>query len=168
MKNLVPLLLILFILSCKNNNSHSDDDPVDLFSISYSDYKEVDLLLDYKKVSDTAYIKSGLNVTHRITELERNGKRLILFAKITYAKDEHKQIYNILDTLQINNLHKNQKVTIGYCEVENSLMEEIIAVVEKTNRDTIQKIVKAWKANDKNNKIESIENPEIVFCFNEK
>jgi hypothetical protein len=167
MKNLVPCLLILFILSCKNKNSHSDD-KIDLFRISYSDYKEVDLLQDYKKVSDTSYIKSGLDVTHRITELERNGKRLIIFAKINYAKDEYKQIYNILDTLQINNLGKDLKVTIGYCEVENSLMEEIIAVVEKTDKDSIQKIVKAWKANDKNNKIESIENSEIIFCFNEK
>ena len=152
------------ILSCKINSD--SENKTDLFNISYSDYKNVDLLKDYKKISDTAYPKSGFENTHRITQLEKNGTRLILFAKVKIAQDEYKETYNVIDTLKINNLSKNQKVTIGYCEAENSLMEEIIAIVEKTDRDTIQKIVKAWKANDENNKIEIIENSEISFCFN--
>ena len=166
MKNLIPLLLILLIVSCNESNWNSDD-KTDLFKISYSDYKRVDLLKEYEKISDTSFLKSGYDPTHRITELKKGDETLILFSKIE-LDNERKEIYSILDTLQIKNLTQVQMMTIGYCEVENSLMEEIIAIVSKTdiNKDTIHKINKAWKANAQSNKIEPIKNSDVMFCFN--
>lgn len=165
MKNLALSLLILLTLSCKDSNSHSNEKS-DLFNISYSDYKKVQLLKDYKKVSDTSYVKEGNEPTHRITELRKDDKTLILFSKIKFDK-ENKEVHTILDTLQIKNLNHDQWITIGYCEMENTLMEELIAIVEKTEKDTIQKIDKAWKANAQTNKIEPIKNVENIICLNE-
>ena len=49
----------------------------------------------------------------------------------------------------------------------NSTPEEIIAIVERTDKDTIQTIAKAWKANSETRKIESIKNLKALTCLNE-
>lgn len=79
----------------------------------------------------------------------------------------HKEVDSIVDTLQIKNLNQNQWIAIGYCEMENTLMEELIGIVEKTEKDTIQKINKVWKANTQLNKIEPVKNLEKIICLNE-
>ena len=165
MRTFIAILLICFFFSCKNNNS-SPDRESGLLNISYTNYKDVDLWKDYKKISDTAFIKSGSHNTHRITQLEKNDTRLILFAKIEVDENTLEENITVIDTLAIRDLSKNQKVTIGYCETENYLMEEIIAIVEKTNRDTIQHVVKTWVANHETNRIESMDNSNVSFCYN--
>lgn len=166
MKYFIPIILFFLITSCKNANSNSNDNS-ELFDIAFSEHKNVEYLQDFEKISDTSYVKSGNEPTHRITELKKNDKTLILFSKIQ-LDTERNEVYSILDTLQVKNLRSDQRITIGYCEVENSLMEEIIAIVERSDKDTIRNIIKAWKANSSTNKIELIENLANITCLNEK
>ena len=159
-------ILSLLSLSCKNSgksDSHKENEGLDQ---AYSDYKELALLKDYYKISDTSYVKNGIEPTHRITQLQKNNETLILFNKISFDK-EYQEVYRIIDTLKINDLKSNTFVTIGYCENNNLLPEEIIAIVEKTNNDTIQKIIKAWRANSNSQKIEKIEDLNNLICLND-
>jgi len=136
-----------------------------LLNVSYTNYKNLDFLKDYEKVSDTAYIKSGSYNSHRITQLKKNETILILFAKIKVDENTEEENITVIDTLVIRDIKKNQKVTIGYCETESYLMEEIITIVEKTKRDTIQNVVKTWVANHETNRIEPMDNSKILFCY---
>lgn len=165
MNKLYPLLLTLLILSCNDSNSKTDGEE-DLFNISFSDHKEVEFFKDYQKISDTSFFNSGFEPTHRVTQLKKDGRMLILFSKIEYAQEEYKEIYTILDTLEIR-LSSNQGITIGYCEMQDLLLAEIIAIVDKTGDDTIRKVNKAWKANAQTSKIEQIDNLENILCLNE-
>ena len=161
----LTLFLVLLIVSCNHSNSNPDD-KVNLFNTPYSDFKNISFLKDYEKISDTSFSKAGYDPTHRITELQKNDKKLILFSKIELDSNR-REIYSVLDTLQINRLTQDQVLTIGYCEVENSLMEEIIAIFYRTDprQRKIYRIHKAWKANAESNKIEPIRNSEVKFCW---
>jgi len=166
MKNFAFVLCIFLIVSCNGINKNSDD-LADFSKIKYSNYKEIDFLKDYVKMSDTAYVKSGNQVTHRITELKKDDKTVILFSKIT-VDTQDSESYTLLDTLHIKKLNENLMITIGYCNVENYLVEEVIAVVEKTDSDSIKKIEKVWKANSQTNTIEPVKKTSDISCINEK
>ena len=51
--------------------------------------------------------------------------------------------------------------------MENTLPEEIIAILRRTEKDTIQEILKAWKANSETKKIEKIKDIIKLKCLNE-
>ena len=155
MKEVSSILIFLFlIISCNNKAENKPE------LIRYSNYE------NYEKVSDTSYIKIGTEPTHRITHLKKGSENLILFKKISL--DQHNnENQTILDTLSINNLNDVFTITIGYCEMTNSTPEEIIAVVEQTEKDSIQTIVKAWKANSVTGKIENIKHVNAIACLNE-
>lgn len=160
------LMILLLILSCQNSKKSELEKENDVFEQSFSDYKELDILKDYQKVTDTSYIKNGMEPTHRITHFRKNEKNLILLSSITFD-DNYQEVLLPLDTLIIPNLEHNTYITIGYCEKNNMLPEEIIAIVEKTDRDTIQKVMRAWKANTIKRKIEGIKNLNDMFCLNQ-
>ena len=153
MRPLLLFLLTLFLISsCDDAQKRKPQvgENTRLLGISYQNYKEIPYLKNYEKVSDTSFIAKGskgiFESTHRITELKENEHTLILFSKIALDNERH-EIRSILDTLRINDLDKKLHITIGYCESENILMEQTIAIVEKTKNDTIQKIISIWKAN---------------------
>ncbi len=160
------LMILLLILSCENSKRSELEKENDVFEQSISDYKELAILKDYQKVSDTSYIKNGMEPTHRITHFRNNEENLILLSNITFDEN-YQEVLLPLDTLIIPNLENNTYITIGYCEKNNMLSEEIIAIVEKTNRDTIRKVLRAWKANSSKSEIEEIQDIEDIFCLNQ-
>lgn len=81
--------------------------------------------------------------------------------------DNRNEIKSILGTLRINSLNENLFITIGYCEFENILMEQTIAIAERTVHDTLQKIIMVWKANSITGKIEKIEDLKVLICLNQ-
>ena len=91
---------------------------------------------------------------------------MILFKRIA-INEKGEENLSILDTLSINNLDDIFYITIGYCEMKDATPEEIIAIVEGTEKDTIQTIVKAWKANSQTRRIENINNLNALTCLNE-
>jgi len=152
------LILLLLILSCNNKDKKISEDK--------SDLKELSQKVEFDKVSDTSYIKNGNEPTHRITHLKNKNENLILFKRIA-TNEIGEENLSILDTLSIKNLDDIFYITIGYCEMKTASPEEIIAIVERTEKDTIQTIVKAWKANSQTRKIENINNLNALTCLNE-
>ncbi|QYA26937.1 hypothetical protein G3I01_16025 [Gramella sp. MT6] len=159
-------MILLLILSCQNSKRSELEKENDVFEQSFSDYKELAILKDYQKVTDTSYIKNGMEPTHRITHFRKNEKNLILLSSITFD-DNYQEVLLPLDTLKIPNLEQDTYITIGYCEMSNMLPEEIIAIVEKTDRDTIQKVMRAWKADYSKSEIEEIQDIEDIICLNQ-
>ena len=159
MKHLSIILILSFlILSCKNESKLTKE--------TKSDFKELSDFKDYNKYTDTSYAKNGNEPTHRITHLKKNNDNLVLFKRII-INEKGVENQTILDTLSIKNLDNIFYITIGYCEMENSTPEEIIAIVERTDKDTIKTIAKAWKANSETRKIENIKNLGALTCLNE-
>ena len=162
-KLITVFVLSIFIISCENSKRNDISEENDQ---TFSNYKELALFREYKKVSDTSYIRTGTEPSHRITQLKRNDETIILFNKIIRNK-ENQEVLSILDTLKINHLPEAYYITIGYCEKENFLPEEIIAIVEKTENDTIQNIKKAWRANSETGIIEEISSLDNIDCLKE-
>lgn len=164
----ITVILIISVLtfSCENSKKSDHQKTRDDFDQTFSDYKELATLEEYQKISDTSFVKNGIEPTHRITQLKNDTETLILFCKIALDK-EYKETLSILDTLKIIDLKSNTFITIGYCEKNNMLPEEIIAIVEKTEKDTIDKVMKAWHANTSKQKIEEIKDLKNLLCLNE-
>ena len=152
------LILLLLALSCNNKEKSRPEDKSDLNELSQK--------VEFDKVSDTSYIKNGNEPTHRITHLKNKNENLILFKRIATNENGEENL-SILDTLSIKNLDDTFHITIGYCEMKNASPEEIIAIVERTKEDTIQTIVRAWKANSQTRRIENINNLNALTCVNE-
>lgn len=169
MKKFIILLLVFFTaISCNTKKSEVKEEgkkEANPLKQSFKDYRELTFLEGYNKVSDTSFSEGG-DATHRITELKNKFETLILFNQITRDKDSN-ELYSIIDTLKITQLNDNTYVTIGYCDFEDYTSEEIIAVVEKTENDSIDTILKAWRANPEKGKIEKIKDLEKVKCLNE-
>lgn len=167
MRQLITILILsLLIVSCENKKKSISNNRPDLFEKSFSDFKELPVFEEYEKINDTSYAKDGFDPTHRITHIQRNDENILLFNKIT-LDENYQENYSIIDTLKIKGLNRNAYISVGYCEMENTLPEEIIAVVSRTEKDTIQEILKAWKANSKSKKIEEIKDLTKIKCLNE-
>jgi hypothetical protein len=104
-----------------------------------------------------------------LTQIRKKSKTVILFSKINlnYEADEVKRTFTLLDTIQINSLDDNNFITIGYCELEGLVPEQIISLVKKSKKKYLDLIIKSWKVNDKTMKIEKIADISIMKCINE-
>ncbi len=154
-------MTILFFTNCKNSNPGNIE-----LNYSYTEFQNLDFLNGYEKISDTSFVDYGNEPTHRVTELKKDNKRIILFSKISLDKDRS-EIYSLKDTLIILSLSSDQFVSIGYCYKSDLHEEEIISIVQKTDKRNIQKILKAWRANPKTEKIEELGSLENLDCINE-
>jgi hypothetical protein len=104
-----------------------------------------------------------------LTKIRKKSKRVILFSKINlkYGSDEVNDFFTLLDTLQINTLDDNNFVTIGYCELDGLIPEQIISLVKKSKKRNLDMIIKSWKVNEKTMKIEKIIDVSKMKCINE-
>ncbi|WP_418226873.1 hypothetical protein [Christiangramia sp. ASW11-125] len=167
MRRLITILtLSLLIISCENKKKSTSINKTDLMEKSFSDFKELSAFKEYDKITDTSYAKDGYDSTHRITQIKRNEENIVLFNKITLDQNDQEH-YSIIDTLKIKDLKNDTYISIGYCEIDNALTEEIIAILRRTEKDTIQEVLKAWKANSETNKIEEIKDFTKLKCLNE-
>lgn len=133
----------------------------------YENYYDIIKSNGFKKVSDTSFTLS--NSGYRLTEIKKKSKTIILFSKINLKdeKDEIKYTFTLLDTLQINSLADNNFVTIGYCELDGLIPEQIITLVQKSKKEYLEMIIKSWKVNEKTMKIEKIIDVSKMKCLNE-
>ncbi|MCB7479826.1 hypothetical protein [Christiangramia sediminis] len=167
MRQLITIMILsLLIMSCENKKKSSSSNETDLMERSFSDFKDLAVFKEYNKITDTSYAKDGYDSTHRITHIKRNEENIVLFNKIT-IDENYQEHYSIIDTLKIKDLNSNIYISIGYCEMKNTLPEEIITIMRRTEKDTIQEILKAWKANSETKKIEKIKDITKLKCLNE-
>lgn len=98
MKSIVVIIIIItFSLSYLFLNQDS------IIGIEFKNYKQIEYLSEYSKVSDTAVFEDNVIPKHGILHLQNEVNHLIVFNAIKYD-DEDNRIFKILDTLVISNL----------------------------------------------------------------
>lgn len=172
MKKLLFLIFSAAIITgCQNNVSQeekaSDEDP--LFGTSFRDYREIENLEGFENVTDTNIDSGALENKYRLMDLQESASHLILFYKVV----ERDSIvvndfqYLAIDTIQIQSLQKDERITIGYCNHTDYNEGEVIAVVRETDSLYTTDIIKAWRANPESEQIEELQNYEGINCLNE-
>ncbi|WP_029034508.1 hypothetical protein [Salinimicrobium terrae] len=173
MKKLLFLMFsLVFLTGCQNSSKQeeeekSDEDP--FFGTSFKDYREIVVLENYEKVKDTSFSIGVSEGDYGLMELMKNGNHIILFYKIAERDSvvTNELTYRVIDTIQIQNLQKNEHITIGYCTHEDYSDGEIIAVIGETDSLYTTNIIEAWRANPDTEKIEELKNIEGIKCLNE-
>lgn len=160
MRNLLLIILPCILLSCENNLTIDNDS---IIGKEFEQFKEINLLSDYTKVSDTAIYGKNIEAKYGILHLRDKEKNLIVFKNISLDSDRNR-VFKILDTLVIPNSFRTELITIGYCYINNASKENIITLVSNTE---LPKIKKAWIANMESDKIEVITDLNGIECFNE-
>ena len=163
MRKILIILSAIILVSCdcktdKNNNS--------IIGMEFQDYRQLNQLENYTKVSDTTIYESNIEPKYGILHLRDKSKNLVIFKSISLDSIRN-TTYKILDTLIIPNPNKPELITIGYCQINNDNNENIIAIVDKTDSLMIQNIKSVWKANTNSNKIEKVKNIDKIKCYNE-
>jgi hypothetical protein len=150
-----------------NEKTKFKEKEIFILNKEYDNYDDVIKSNGFLKVSDTSFTLS--NSDYRLTQIRKKSKTIILFSKINlkYESDEINDFFTLLDTLQINSLDDNSFVTIGYCELDGLIPEQIISLVKKSKMEHLDKIIKSWKVNEKTMKIEIIIDASKMKCINE-
>lgn len=164
MKNYSLILTLLILVSCNNKtdkNNHS------IIGIEFQNYKQIDKLADYIKISDTTIYENDLDPKYGILHVRNQKNNLIIFNHISRDSIENIR-YKILDTLTIQDLNTSELITIAYCQINNHNDENLIAIVDKTDSLNIKNIKKVWRANTVSHKIETVTNLNGINCFNER
>lgn len=116
------------------------------------------LLSNYNKIATDEF---GINICHSST------KTYYLFIKYQTVNDKKKAIITDIIELDKNELMGN--LFVEFCETKIGGDSEIIALVKDTkdNPEYYTKIIKAWRANRKTGKFESVKKNKIKRCGNE-
>lgn len=158
-KNVLLVLSLLVFLNCSNEKE-------DVIGMKFKNFQEIENFAYFSKVSDTVVYGNNFDPTHGILHLRNKEEHLIVFKSIFENKDTER-IFTILDTLRIPRLEKSEFITIGYCQISDQNNENLIAIVDETDEQRIDKVNKVWVANTSTNKIESLTQLENINCWNE-
>jgi hypothetical protein len=163
MKKILIIFTLLVLASCGNTavkKNHS------LIGMEFQEFRQINQLKNYIKVSDTAIYENNMEPKYGILHLQNESTNLVVFKSSTLDSIQN-LTFKILDTLAIPISKNSEFITIGYCAINNRNDENIIAIVEKTDRLKIQNIKKVWSANTVSRKIEIITNLNEISCNNE-
>lgn len=164
MKNLFLIFNLLILVGCgikTNKENHS------IIGLEFQNYKQVNELTDYTKISDTVIAEKDRESKYSILHLRNLTNNLIIFKSIS-TDSINNRTYKILDTLTIRNINNPEFVTIGYCQLNEDNNGNFIAIVDQTDNLNIRNIRKVWRANTSSNKIEKVNNLNEINCINEE
>jgi hypothetical protein len=173
-KTLTISLLLFVMTNCNNSDKQISNDKTEetkntLEGIIYRDKNEIKELLKYEDVGG-AVIEfaqdTANNMDFGISQFMDtiNNKRIILFEKFIEEKGNPKPKYQIIDTLNIDNLKENENVEYCNCRQDTLPDSEIIAIVEIEDKEYYNKIRKAWRADTKTGKIVPIIDTKKINC----
>ena len=163
MKKALFILTLLILASCGNTavkKNHS------LLGMEFQKFKQINQLKNYIKVSDTVIYENNMEPKYGVLHLQNDSTNLVVFKSNTLGSIQN-LTFKILDTLVIPISKNSDFITISYCTINDGNDENIIAIVEKTDRLKIQNIKKVWSANTVSRKIERITNLNGISCYNE-
>jgi|SRR5690554_4618508 hypothetical protein len=159
-------IFLLFIFLTSFGYSQSIQQKKNIFSLIGQDYAKLEnkiVFEDYSIQHIGGYLlqKDNFDTDFGIAEYWSLEKRFLLFFKIS---DSNKIITDILE-IDKKDL-KNRKLT-EYCIAKNGYDSEIVAIVENSDSEFYNKIIKSWRANRKNGKFEKTNKRKIIKCGNE-
>jgi hypothetical protein len=164
-------LSAVILLGCqevsKQEEGEVDDDS--LSKTSFKDHKEIEFLKGYEKISDTAINMGSAENNFRLMDLKEKKDHLVLFYKIVERDSISGKAHNkkVLDTLCVQKVTEDERLTIGYCFHDDFHEGEVIALVKQTDSLHVTYIVKAWRANPKSGKLEELKDHSDIRCLNE-
>lgn len=162
MRHLSWALFLILCLSCREQKPDAN-----LFNTPYRIFTELPALASFQKVIDTVISPPPFyDPKYRMLHLRDNKSHLIVFDSIVYDS-LFQRTYYAMDTLAIPPLEPQHMITMGYCYLGDAQDENIIALVEKTDRMKIKMIISAWQANPISGKIEPLELSQRLRCLNE-
>lgn len=167
MKKIFILMTLVAFCGCKEGAEEGGGEN-DLFKTSFRDYRELQVLEGFKKVSDTSiYERRSADNTFRLMELQKGEDHLVLFYKLQDDEDKENDFsFRALDTLWIKELQQNQRITIGYCSKPGVNDGQIIGIVQESDSLLVE-ISKAWFASTVSGVIEPYDVLEGIECMNE-
>lgn len=142
-KVLTALLFAAYLCSCDSFGDRENP----LYGIIYRDERDVPQFKNFRDVGGSVVhnindtkIKYEFVISH-LTDSFRN---ILIFEKFINKKDDSQTKYQILDTINIDNLKKNEYITYCNCRQDTLFDGEIIAlVIEERDKGYHDKIVKA-------------------------
>ena len=135
--------------------------------MKFQKFNQIEQLSNYTKISDTVVYGNNSEPKHGILHLRDKINNLIVLKSVTLDSKNENRIFKILDTLIIPNLSKPELITIGYCQLNKNMDENLIAIVDKTDSLLIQNINKVWRADTTTGKIENVNELSGINCLNE-
>ncbi|WP_324720411.1 hypothetical protein [Salinimicrobium sp. HB62] len=169
MKKMLYLLFLALTISCQENSKTSEEAIAhnnDLLSMTFKDFREIEIFEKYEKAFDTAIYTGGWEDDFRLLHLRETNENLVLFYKVVdRQQNTGENTFRVLDTLQIRNLRQDEEIIIGYCYNQNYYEGELVAVAEKTDSLVAQKILKVWRANPASGAVEAVENFKGIICL---
>lgn len=164
---LTALLSTLILTGCDSFGDRQNP----LYGIIYRHEKEVPQFKNYKDIGgsviDNIKDKSG-NYEFGISHLTDSIRHILTFEQFIREPNNPQPKYQILDTINIDNIKENEFITYCNCRQETIFDPEIIAlVIADEDKEYYDKIVRAWRADTKAGKIILIENTTGINCINE-
>ena len=163
MKNLILILTSLILISCNEKNANKSESIIDR---EYQNYNQITSISDYTKISDTVVYGKSIEPKHSILHLKKGDNHLIIFNKLEIDKNQERK-YKILDTLSLSKISETDYLSIGYCNLDKEMSENLIALITKSDSLYLKKVNQVWLANVKTEKIEKLNKLEGIKCLNE-
>lgn len=170
-KILVLLVSILFLTQCTEYRKESVAQRQALLGTPFRAYSDLEFLKGYTRISDTiieAAVPEIKGPTHRLTHFKRNFEHLVIFSEVYLSWDgRNEEIRVPLDTLRIPALEEKEYITIGYCYNDKDFEQQIVAIVDSTEGDTIRNIKQVWKADLFKEVFMPVMDADGLTCFRE-
>ena len=99
-------------------------------------------------------------------QLYRDDDFIFLVLQKEIGRDGKHAVWQVLDHIKIQNYGKDYTFNYVGCELNGKFAPEIAAIAKYQDKERLDKIVKAWKADLKSGKIVEIDSKDVV-CINE-
>jgi hypothetical protein len=158
----VPAKVIKDNLSIGNKNNA-------LWGITFRNVTEIDRLKNFKDMGGSVMGPTDANGNYNfgIAELgDSSGNYFLIFERFIYSKGPNPR-YQILDTLNIQNLKESEGITYCSCRKDSVLDDAILAIVEGLDSEVYNRVIRAWRADTKTGIISPVSNLSGIVCSND-
>jgi hypothetical protein len=164
-------LMSISVLNCNHSprkEKQKEESLRPLIGIIYDSAQQVEQLKNFKDIAGGVIdVKNSHgDYEYCISRLVNENKNIVTFEKfISYLDNSrHPQI---IDTININ-VKEGEYVSLCNCRQDTTLDSEIIALVAADfDQEYFKKIIKAWRADTKAQKLVPIKNTNGIKCYNE-
>jgi hypothetical protein len=103
---------------------------------------------------------------YAISYVAQGDKHMVLLQRLVDRKESGEANYAILDVLILSPPSDSEELVFGFCGKDGLFDQEIIALVVYEDKEYFRKIVRAWRADRRQEKISEV-SPQQIICKNE-
>ena len=162
LKALALLFPLILIFSCNSKKSEYEK----IIGQEYYSLRVFKPFINFQEVGGSYIVKNG-SKPFAINHYKSGDVNIIAFENVV-DESQRRAKYSLIDIFEISDLKQNQQIAYGICRLNGEPDQEIFAIYEVSDWDVeyFTQIVKAWRANTKNGKIEEI-STKGIDCINE-